>query len=87
MEYSDHVLWIKVIDMDQPVFVSQTIRKAVVGRKGTSPTVGISNVIWMLSSDTICQLNQSLLNSEATMLFNLVRKKYECSGSENRSDK
>ena len=29
----------------------------------------ISNDIWILSSDTICQLNQILSNSEAAMLF------------------
>ena len=28
----------------------------------------VSNVIWILSSDTICQLNQLFLNSEAAML-------------------
>ena len=30
--------------------------------------LSISNVIWILSSDTICQLNQFITNSEAAML-------------------
>ena len=30
----------------------------------------ISNVIWVLSSDTICQLNQLFSNSEVAMLSN-----------------
>ena len=33
--------------------------------------LSISIVIWILSSDTICQLNQFHTNSEATMLCNL----------------
>ena len=31
-------------------------------------TPSLSNVIWILSSDTICQLNQLFSNSEAEML-------------------
>ena len=34
-----------------------------------APRLSISIVIWILSSDTICQLNQFNTNSEATMLF------------------
>ena len=33
-----------------------------------APRLSISNDIWILSSDTICQLNQSFSNSEAAML-------------------
>ena len=33
-----------------------------------APRPSISNVIWILSSDTICQLNQLFPNSGATML-------------------
>ena len=33
-----------------------------------APRPSVSNVIWILSSDTICQLNQLFLNSEAAML-------------------
>ena len=33
-----------------------------------APRPRISNVIWVLSSDTICQLNQSFSNSEVAML-------------------
>ena len=34
-----------------------------------APRPSISNVIWILSSDTICLLNQLFSNSEAAMLF------------------
>ena len=37
-------------------------------RVDKAPRACISNVIWILSSDTICQLNQLLSNSEAAML-------------------
>ena len=33
-----------------------------------APRPSISNVIWVLSSDTICQLNQLFSNSEVAML-------------------
>ena len=33
-----------------------------------APRPNISNVIWVLSSDTICQLNQLFSNSEVAML-------------------
>ena len=33
-----------------------------------APRLSISIVIWILSSDTICQLNQFNTNSEAAML-------------------
>ena len=33
-----------------------------------APRLSISNIIWILSSDTICQLNQLFWNSEAEML-------------------
>ena len=33
-----------------------------------APRPSINNVIWILSSDTICQLNQLFSNSEAAML-------------------
>ena len=33
-----------------------------------APRPSISNVIWFLSSDTICQLNQLFSNSEVAML-------------------
>ena len=33
-----------------------------------APRLSISIVIWILSSDTICQLNQFITNSEAAML-------------------
>ena len=35
-----------------------------------APRLSISIVIWILSSDTICQLNQFNTNSEAAMLSN-----------------
>ena len=35
------------------------------------PRLSISIVIWILSSDTICQLNQFNTNSEAAMLSRL----------------
>ena len=37
-------------------------------RVDKAPRPSISNVIWILSSDTICQLNQLFSNSEAAML-------------------
>ena len=37
-----------------------------------APRPSISNVIWILSSDTVCQLNQLFSNSEAAMLFTQV---------------
>ena len=33
-----------------------------------APRLSISIVIWILSSDTVCQLNQFITNSEAAML-------------------
>ena len=36
-----------------------------------APRLSISIVIWILSSDTICQLNQFHTNSEAAMLSTL----------------
>ena len=36
-----------------------------------APRLSISIVIWILSSDTICQLNQFITNSEAAMLSSL----------------
>ena len=36
-----------------------------------APRLSISIVIWILSSDTICQLNQFNTNSEAAMLSRL----------------
>ena len=38
-----------------------------------APRLSISIVTWILSSDTICQLNQFNTNSEAAMLSRLVR--------------
>ena len=37
-------------------------------RVDKAPRPSISNVIWILSSDNICQLNQLFSNSEAAML-------------------
>ena len=37
-------------------------------RVDKAPRPSISNVIWVLSSDTICQLNQLFSNSEVAML-------------------
>ena len=37
-----------------------------------APRLSISIVIWILSSDTICQLNQFNTNSEAAMLSRSV---------------
>ena len=37
-----------------------------------APRPSISNVIWILSSVTVCQLNQLFSNSEAAMLFTQV---------------
>ena len=39
-----------------------------------APRLSISIVIWISSSDTICQLNQSYSNSEAAMLSKVVSK-------------
>ena len=41
------------------------------------PRLGISIVIWILSSDTICQLNQFNTNSEAAMLSSLLNPAYQ----------
>ena len=41
-------------------------------RVDKAPRPSISNVIWILSSDTICQLNQLFSNSEAAMLSRLL---------------
>ena len=37
-----------------------------------APRSGISNVLWILSSDTICQLNKLFSNSEAAMLSTMT---------------
>ena len=37
-----------------------------------APRLSISIVIWILSSDIICQLNQFNTNSEAAMLSNQI---------------
>ena len=39
-----------------------------------APRLSISIVIWILSSDTICQLNQFHTNGEAAVLSNQARK-------------
>ena len=41
-----------------------------------APLPSISNDIWILSSDTICQLNQLFSNSEAAMLSKCCGKIY-----------
>ena len=41
-------------------------------RLDKAPRLSISIVIWILSSDTICQLNQFNTNSEAAMLSRSV---------------
>jgi len=38
----------------------------------------ISNDIWILSSDTFCQLNQLFSNSEAAMLFSKTSEESLC---------
>ena len=42
--------------------------KNILGDLDKAPRLSISIVIWILSSDTICQLNQFNTNSEAAIL-------------------
>ena len=50
-------------------FYSSIDEEIVIERLDKAPRLSISILIWILSSDTICQLNQILSNSEAAMLF------------------
>ena len=51
-----------------------------------APRLSISIVIWILSSDTFCQLNQFHTNSEAAMLFiNNINILFVCVNLQNGS--
>ena len=47
---------------------TKKVRFCCIQRVDKAPRLSLSIVIWILSSDTICQLNQFNTNSEAAML-------------------
>ena len=48
----------------------QSVLRRSDGQLDKAPHLSISIIIWILSSDTICQLNRFHTNSEAVMLSN-----------------
>ena len=49
-------------------YINSILTETSASRLDKAPRLSISIVIWILSSDTICQLNQFNTNSEAAML-------------------
>ena len=54
--------------------LSRVFNDLVTGQLDKAPRPSISNVIWVLSSDTICQFNQIFSNSEAAILSSPLSK-------------